>query len=268
MANGRRPSVRCVLTDLDQTLLGAGRSMLRDAEGEPSLHQASALFLCLAAEIEVVPMTAQGEPRVKATADLIGSGAYIYEGGCAVVIDGERTLLTGELVPDSERSVADKIRAAAVPELLCRHFGDALEFHMPDEEVLRAFSLLFRGKVDAGEANALLRDHGLGYLRFVDNGVIAATMPGLQDPHSYHVVPREASKPNAAAFYIRKRGYRPDECVGIGDSIEDLAVAKVVGRFFVPANGPPAMRKSGRQSPATPTSRSHRGGTDKPFARW
>jgi hydroxymethylpyrimidine pyrophosphatase-like HAD family hydrolase len=34
------------------------------------------------------------------------------------------------------------------------------------------------------------------------------------------------------------RGYTPEECIAIGDSVEDLEVARVVGRFFVPANGP------------------------------
>jgi hydroxymethylpyrimidine pyrophosphatase-like HAD family hydrolase len=37
---------------------------------------------------------------------------------------------------------------------------------------------------------------------------------------------------------MRARGYAPEECIAIGDSVEDLAVADEVGRFFVPANGP------------------------------
>jgi hydroxymethylpyrimidine pyrophosphatase-like HAD family hydrolase len=37
---------------------------------------------------------------------------------------------------------------------------------------------------------------------------------------------------------MRARGYVPEECIAIGDSAEDLGVAAVVGRFFVPANGP------------------------------
>jgi hydroxymethylpyrimidine pyrophosphatase-like HAD family hydrolase len=32
------------------------------------------------------------------------------------------------------------------------------------------------------------------------------------------------------------RGYAPEECIGIGDSREDLEVAEVVGRFFLVAN--------------------------------
>ena len=56
---------------------------------------------------------------------------------------------------------------------------------------------------------------------------------------------------------MQARGYAPEECIAIGDSVEDLAVAEVVGRFFVPANGPerdPGLREAiGRYSNVTVT---------------
>ena len=79
-------------------------------------------------------------------------------------------------------------------------------------------------------------------------------MDGIEGPaHAYHLLPEAASKANAVVFHMRARGYAPEECIAIGDSVEDLAVADVVGRFFVPANGPerdPALREAiaGRQN--------------------
>jgi phosphoserine phosphatase len=35
---------------------------------------------------------------------------------------------------------------------------------------------------------------------------------------------------------MRARGYAPGECVGVGDSREDLGMAEHVGRFFLVAN--------------------------------
>ena len=35
---------------------------------------------------------------------------------------------------------------------------------------------------------------------------------------------------------MRARGYAPEECIAVGDSVEDIAVAAVVGRFFLVAN--------------------------------
>ncbi len=72
-------------------------------------------------------------------------------------------------------------------------------------------------------------------------------MPGIEITHAYHLVPAEASKAKAVAFHMRVRGYVPEECIAIGDSAEDLGVAAVVGRFFVPANGPardPGIREA------------------------
>jgi phosphoglycolate phosphatase len=82
----------------------------------------------------------------------------------------------------------------------------------------------------------------------LDNGAIFAPMDGIEGPaHAYHLLPEAASKAKAVAFHMRARGYAPEECIAIGDSVEDLGVADVVGRFFVPANGPerdPALREA------------------------
>jgi hydroxymethylpyrimidine pyrophosphatase-like HAD family hydrolase len=80
----------------------------------------------------------------------------------------------------------------------------------------------------------------------IDNGAIFAPMEGIDGPaHAYHLLPEDASKAKAVAFHMGVRGYAPEECIAIGDSVEDLDVANIVGRFFVPANGPerdPALR--------------------------
>jgi hydroxymethylpyrimidine pyrophosphatase-like HAD family hydrolase len=73
-------------------------------------------------------------------------------------------------------------------------------------------------------------------------------MEGIEGPaHAYHLLPEGASKARAVAFHMRARGYAPEDCIAIGDSVEDLEVSQVVGRFFVPANGPerdPALREA------------------------
>ncbi|HKG36091.1 MAG TPA: hypothetical protein VKA89_06595, partial [Solirubrobacterales bacterium] len=42
----------------------------------------------------------------------------------------------------------------------------------------------------------------------------------------------------AVAAHMRARGYAREDTIGVGDSVEDLEVAAVVGQFFVVANGP------------------------------
>jgi hypothetical protein len=204
------------------------------------------LEACHRAGVEVVIKSGRREAQVMEDARLIGQTSYIYEAGCAMSIDGEKTLLVGDMAPEGDGTIADAISSAGVPELLFERFGGRLEYHSP-WHTDRELSLLFRGLVDVEEANDLLRSAGHDGLRLLDNGAIGRPMEGLEVTHAYHLVPREASKAGAVAAHMRARGYAAEECIAIGDSIEDLSVASVVGRFFVVANGPerdPGLRQA------------------------
>jgi phosphoglycolate phosphatase len=231
-------SLRCVYTDLDGTLLGPRGSLFRDPEGGFSLRQARALEACHRAGVEVVIMSGRREAQVMSDARLLGQTSYIYEAGCGVVIDGERTYLTGDWTPDEDGTPAEKLHAAGIPKLLLERFDGRLEWHTP-WHTGRELSLLMRGKVNVDEVNALLREHGHDDLRFLDNGAIGLRMEAIDgQTHAYHLVPGGASKASAVAFHLRARGYDPESCIAVGDSIEDLESATAVGRFFCVANGP------------------------------
>jgi phosphoglycolate phosphatase len=239
-------ALRCVYTDLDGTLLGRFGSLLADAEGNWSSAAVRGLEACHRAGVEVVIMSGRRETTVGADSRLLGQTSYIYEAGCGVVIDGERTLLTGDWAPGEDGTPAEQMLAAGLPDLLFDAFPGKLEWHAP-WHTGRQLSHLFRGEVDVAAANALLASRGHDDVRFLDNGAITRPMEGIGTAHAYHLVPGGASKANGVAFHARARGYAPDECIGIGDSLEDLDVAASVGRFFVVANGPerdPALREA------------------------
>jgi phosphoglycolate phosphatase len=231
-------ALRCVYTDLDGTLLGPRGSLFRDPDGNFSLRQARALEACHRAGVEVVIMSGRRETTVRSDARLIGQTSYIYEAGCAVMIDGERTLLTGEWKSEEGSTPAGRMIDAGIPDLLFDRFSGRLEWHEP-WHTGRELSLLMRGKVDVAEVNELLVAEGHEDLRFLDNGAIGRRMDGVEGrTHAYHLVPGGASKAKGVAFHLRARGYDPESCIGIGDSIEDLEVAGAVGTFFCVANGP------------------------------
>lgn len=231
-------ALRCVYTDLDGTLLGRYGSLFRDAEGEFSMLQARAIEACHRAGAEVVIKSGRREAQVMEDARLIGSRSYIYEVGCAVVIDGEKTVLVGDVESDPGKTLAETMVGRGIPDELFDRFAGRLEWHSPWHRQ-RELSLLFKGKIDVDEANRFLAERGRSGLRLIDNGAIFAPMEGIDGPaHAYHLLPAAAGKANAVTFHMRARGYAPEECIAIGDSVEDLEVAAVVGRFFVPANGP------------------------------
>jgi hydroxymethylpyrimidine pyrophosphatase-like HAD family hydrolase len=242
-------AIRCVYTDLDGTLLGRGASLFRDAEGAFTLLPARALEACHRAGVEVVIKSGRRKAQVMEDARLIGQTSYIYEVGCGLVVDGDEWFLTGDLQPTPDRTVHQQIDESGAPRILLEAYPGRLEPHAP-WHTDRQFSHLMRGLVDASEADALLAQHGLGHLRLVDNGAISPK-ESLQDlpgpPHAYHLIPREASKAAAVARQMQARGYAPEECVGVGDSREDLDVARAVGRFFLVANATerdPSLREA------------------------
>jgi HAD superfamily hydrolase (TIGR01484 family) len=221
--------IRCVYTDLDGTLLGRGASLFRTAEGDFTLLAARALEACHRAGAEVVIKSGRRRAQVMEDARLLGQSSYIFEVGAGLVVDGETTFLTGELQPRDAESVHDQIAATGAPELLLGRYEGRLEYHAPFH-LGREVSHVFRGSLDAREANELLAAEGHSALRLVDNGEIAPST------HTFHLVPAGVSKARAVAAHMRARGYAREECVAVGDSPEDLEVAEVVGRLFLVAN--------------------------------
>jgi HAD superfamily hydrolase (TIGR01484 family) len=222
--------LRCVYTDLDGTLLGKGASLFRTAEGEFTLLAARALEACHRAGAEVVIKSGRRRAQVMEDARLLGQPSYIFEVGSGMVIDGELTFLTGELQPRDGRTIHAQIEESGAPALLLDRYSGRLEVHSP-WHVDREVSHLFRGLVDAREATELLAREGHADLRLVDNGEIE--IPGL---HAYHLIPAVSSKAGAVRAHMRARGYEREQCIGVGDSAEDLEVAEAVGRFFLVSN--------------------------------
>jgi phosphoglycolate phosphatase len=222
-------TVRCFYTDLDGTLLGKGASLFRTADGEFTLLAARALEACHRAGAEVVIKSGRRRAQVMEDARLLGQTSYIFEVGSGMMIDGELTFLTGELQPQEGRTIHEQIAETGAPALLLERYAGRLEPHAP-WHVDREVSHLFRGLIDAREANRLLAEEGHSGLRLVDNGEIAPEL------HGFHLIPTASSKAGAVAAHMRARGYAPEQCIGVGDSREDLEVAEVLGRFFLVAN--------------------------------
>jgi hydroxymethylpyrimidine pyrophosphatase-like HAD family hydrolase len=240
--------MRGLYLDLDGTLLGQRASLLHDGEGAVSLDGVRAIQACLRADVEVVLMSGRRRAQVFEDARLLGQTSYMYEAGACVVLDGEEHWLTGELLP-GELTIAEQIERSGAPELLLEHYAGRLEYHEP-WHVNREVSHLFRGLIDAQEADVLLAERGHEDLRLIDNGVVSRRSPALAElPHvrCYHLVPSGASKVAGVAFHRRARGYAREETFAVGDSREDLACAAEVGSFWLVANAverDPSMREA------------------------
>jgi hydroxymethylpyrimidine pyrophosphatase-like HAD family hydrolase len=223
--------VRCLYIDLDGTLLGAGGAVTRDGDGAFTLLGIRALEACQRAGVLVVAMS--GRPRRVLHDDvrLLGLDDYVFEAGAGFAIDDELHWL-------AEPNAHERITASGAPGLLLERYAGRLEPHTPYSDG-REVSHILRGHIDVAEARALLHEHGHDDLRLIDNGEAhhrSKALAGLPSVRLYHLLPEGISKPAGVAAHARARGLRPEECVAVGDSGEDLSVAEVVGSLWLVAN--------------------------------
>jgi len=222
------PRLRAIYVDLDNTLLGRGASLFHDGEGKLSMLGPRAIEACHRADVEIVVMSGRRRAQVAEGARLFGGRAYIFEAGSCVVDGPDEEWMTEPFMPDEGPTIFEQIGRTGAPELLTKSFE--IEYHSP-WHVGREVSHLFRGAIDARDANALLAEHGHDDVRLVDNGGI--DRPGLR---AYHLVPKGVSKGRAVARHMRVRGLSPEEAIAVGDSREDLSAAEAVGTFWLVAN--------------------------------
>src|SRR3954447_16948805 len=227
--------LRCVYCDIDGTLVGRGGSLFHDAAGRFTMAGARTVEACARAGVGIGPVSGRRRVTVEQLARAIGQPSYAYESGACVVLAGEEHWLTGDYLPRDGLSVYEQIEASGAPALLLERYAGRLAYHDP-WHIGREVSHLFRGTVDALEADALLAEHGYEDLRMVDNGIMHPAVPEHPDWHAYHLVPRVASKAGGVAFHQRVRGFAPEDCVAIGDSREDLGMADAVSGFWLVGN--------------------------------
>jgi len=229
--------MRCVYLDLDGTLLGQGASLFHDGEGKLSTMGVKAIEACHRAELEIVIISGRREAQVREDSRLLGAKAYAFESGACMVTDEERDWLTDDWMP-GELTIHEQIEESGAGELLLDHYAGRLEHHEP-WHTGREVSHLYRGRIDAAEANELLSSRGHESLRLCDNGSVhhrTDNLSGVDHLRAYHLVPKGASKARAVSRHMQIRGLSPSDCLSVGDGREDLDIATVVGSTWIVAN--------------------------------
>ena len=234
--------IRVVYSDLDGTMLGPGGCFFRSPASGMTLEPASALVEMHHAGIALVLVSGRSHESLREAGDIFGADGFIGEIGGIIGHEGGHQIdvMRGAMPPEYEGTPVEAMRAGGVLELLQERWPGRLQLHDPwhvDHQV----DLLLRGDVPVAEADALLADHGFGWLRLHDNGVMTpdGRFPGLDvDPiHFYHLLPDGISKAVAVEADLQRRGLRAANAIAIGDSLSDAAMAPHVQRMFLVANG-------------------------------
>ncbi|MGZ4127456.1 MAG: HAD family hydrolase [Actinomycetota bacterium] len=233
-ASERLEGIRAVYTDLDGTMLGRNGSFLHDPDGTATLEPAEALLAARAALVDVVPTSGRALRGLQTDARLLGLATVIAEMGALISYDFGRDVIQnfGETPkPGLPAAIMEEVGAV---KLLLDRFDGLLEHHAPWSG-WRECTHLFRGKVDTVEADAVLAEHGFGWVTLHDNGRLHGEYMGLPKGASraYHLQPRGVSKGRAVAIDRERRAFARDECIAIGDAFADLELAAEVGTFVM-----------------------------------
>lgn len=231
--------LKVIYTDVDGTMVGPGGSIFRAADGSLTMEAAEIIVKAIESGIDIVPVSGRNQDQLRENVRVLGLKNFIAELGAEIIYNqGERIVYTSDEIETHGKTVYETIKERSISKKLLKYFDGRLEYHTPWSEERRFHSHLLRGFVDVGLANAFLADNGSPDLKIVDNGRIGrrGEMP-LKEVHAYHLLPKSVSKKAGVLRDQKERGFKPEECIAIGDSWADVPLAKVVGAFFLVANG-------------------------------
>jgi hydroxymethylpyrimidine pyrophosphatase-like HAD family hydrolase len=102
----------------------------------------------------------------------------------------------------------------------------------------RSYNVLFFGEIDLEKANKLLKDEGYQGLVMVDNGFssLMKLELGIEKLHIYNLMPFGVNKASGIKLDKKIRNFDTQNCIALGDSLEDLKMADEVKYFFLMQN--------------------------------
>ncbi|MDQ3947426.1 MAG: hypothetical protein M3357_20170, partial [Actinomycetota bacterium] len=228
--------MKVLYTDVDGTLVGPLGNLLWDGARNPTAVAAEALVRAAREGLEIVAVTGRARLGMAEVTRLLGLATWFCELGSVRVYDRGEHIVHDHGAYPGDGAPGDALAEARA--LLMGHFPGRIEEHAP-WNTTREASVLLRGDVDPGDADAILDGAGFGWAELVDNGVIPRrfeTLAALDRVRVYHLVPRGVSKANAIAADRALRGLRREECAVVGDAAADLDCRLEVGRCFLVAN--------------------------------
>lgn len=230
--------LKVIYSDLDGTLFNDQGCIIKDARGEYYFKALNLLDKINEKGWDLVLVSGRNKYQLRYNAQMIGANNYIAELGSELVYDlGKEVHVTfdnGRENFDITYEGKDLIR---IMELLMTEFPEKIESRM-EWSRYRSFNALFFGEIDLEKANKLLETEGYESLVLVDNGFsnLVDLRLKVDRLHIYNLMPRGVTKANGVKLDKKLRGFRNENCIALGDSLEDLKMADEVKYFFLMKN--------------------------------
>jgi len=181
-----------------------------------------------------VLVSGRNKTQLRYNAQLLGLKNYISELGCEMVYDiGRDVRVTFDNSIKYDLSYGGKDLPDII-KLLKSSFPRKIE-GKDEWGKYRRFNALFFGEIDLNKANNILKENGYRGIVLVDNGFsnLMELDLDVEKIHIYNIIPEGVDKGSGVALDRSIRNFTIDNCIALGDSKEDLKIAKHVKYFFL-----------------------------------
>ncbi len=230
--------LKVIYTDLDGTLLNDRGSFIRDYKNNYYFDVINLLTGLEDRNIDVVPVSGRNAYQLRCNVQMMGLRNYIAELGSELIYNlGERvynTFDTNGHIYDTVNGGKDLIK---IIELFKKAFPGKIESKI-EWSRQRKYSALFFGEIDIDMANSLLRSNGYEGLVIVNNGFSSLMELDIdvERLNIYMLIPVGINKSSGVKLDKKIRNFNTENCIALGDSIEDLKMAGQVKYCFLMGN--------------------------------
>jgi hydroxymethylpyrimidine pyrophosphatase-like HAD family hydrolase len=230
--------LRIIYTDLDGTFFNDRGCAIKDAEGRYYFDAVRILPLIQQKGIDLVLASGRDKYQLRYNAQMIGARNYISELGAELVYDLGKTV---HVTFDDKKYIYDLTYGGKdiieIIEILMKEFPGKIEGRS-EWSKYRAYNGLFFGEINLKKANNILRSKGYSELVLVDNGFSKLMNIELDVGrlHIYNLMPEGVTKANGIVLDKKIRNIKSENCIALGDSIEDIKMASEVKFFFLMKN--------------------------------
>ncbi len=232
------PELKVIYTDLDGTLFNDQGCMIKDI-GDKYYFKALRLLEDINKKgWDLVLVSGRNKFALRYNAQMIGASNYIAELGSELIYNlGKEVHVTFDNSKNNIDITYEGKDLIKIINLLKKEFPGKIEGKL-EWAMHRSFNALFLGEIDLDKGNRLLRENGFGELILLDNGFSNLFQVDLDIDrlHIYNLMPRGVTKANGVRLDKKLRNFKKENCIALGDSLEDLKMAGEVKYFFLMKN--------------------------------
>ncbi len=227
--------LKVIYTDLDGTFLNDKGCLVKDWHGDYYLGVIKQLEKISKKNWDIVLVSGRNKVQLKYNAQFIGVKNYIAELGSELVYDlGKKVFVTFDNKKYHYDLTYKSKDLLDIIKLFKEKFPGKIDSNMK-WSINRSYNALFFGEIDLDLANKILEDNGYSGLILVDNGFssLVDLDINVKKLHIYNLLPYGVNKSNGVKLDKKIRNLKRKNCIALGDSVEDLKIAKEVQFFFL-----------------------------------